>query len=269
MGTELLRHGVRPAACLELASVEQPALVTAIHRAYRDAGAEVLTTNTFGANRFRLAPHGLEHRVDELNRAAASLARSVAAEGGVVGSIGPSGEQATGPPADELRAAFREQASALAAGGVDLFLCETFGDVSELKTAILGIRDVSTLPILVTMTYRDDGRTPLGLTARSVVELLDDLDIAGIGVNCCTGDNTVGEVLGALGRSTSLPLVARPNAGQPVRVASAVQYPLGPGAFAELVMRWSPRVWMVGGCCGTTPAHIAAVRDLMGDFKAG
>jgi methionine synthase I (cobalamin-dependent) len=240
--------------------------VTAIHRAYRDAGAELLTTNSFGANRFRLAQHGLAHCVEELNRAAASLARTVAGEGRVVGSIGPSGEQHFRPPADELRAAFRAQASALAAGGVDLFLCETFGDVDELRAAILGIRDISTLPILAAMTYQEDGRTPLGLTPQLVVESIDDLDIAGIGANCCIGDNTVEEVLGAISRSTSLPLVARPNAGQPVKVAAGVRYPLSPGAFAELVIRLSAQVWLVGGCCGTTPAHIAAVRDLIGDL---
>jgi homocysteine S-methyltransferase len=264
MGTELLRHGVAASSCLEAANVERPALVESIHCAYRGAGAQMLTTNTFGANSFRLAWHSLSDRVDEFNRAAARLARDTAAGAQVAGSIGPSGLHGGLPPASELRAAFREQAAALSAGGVDLFLCETFGAVDELRAAVLGVREVSSLPILAMMTYRADGRTPLGLSPAAVVEALDDLDIAALGANCCIGDSTMEAVIAELSASTSLPLVARPNAGQPMKVDGILKYPLGTTEFAELLVRHSSRAWLVGGCCGTTPGHIRAAGDLLG-----
>jgi methionine synthase I (cobalamin-dependent) len=263
MGTELLRHGVPASSCLEAANVERPHLVESIHRSYRRAGSQVLTTNTFGANRFRLALHGQADRVHEFNHAAAQLARAAAGGAQVAGSLGPSGLQDDLPSARELRAAFRQQAAALFAGGVDLFLCETFGDLRELRAAILGVRDVSAFPILATMTYRSDGRTPLGLTPTAAVEALGDLDVAAVGANCCSGESSIEAVIEELSASTSLPLVARPNAGQPAKVGAALQYPLSTLGFAELIARLSSRAWLVGGCCGTTPAHISAAQELL------
>jgi methionine synthase I (cobalamin-dependent) len=261
MGTELLRRGVPASSCLEAANVDRPQLVESIHRSYRGAGAQMLTTNTFGANQFRLASHGQSHRVRELNRAGAELARAAATGAQVAGSIGPSGWHGDLPSASGLRAAFRQQAAALSAGGVDLFLCETFGDVHELRAAILGIRDVSPLPVLASMTYRSDGRTPLGLTPAAVVEALADLDIAAIGANCCIGDSSMEAVIEDLSACTSLPLMARPNAGQPVKVGEVLKYPLNIVDFADLIARLSSRAWLVGGCCGTTPAHIGAAGE--------
>jgi methionine synthase I (cobalamin-dependent) len=167
------------------------------------------------------------------------------------------------PSAPELRAAFRQQAAALSAGGVDLFLCETFGDIHELRAAILGIRDVSPLPILATMTYRSDGRTPLGLTPTAVVEALGDLDVAAVGANCCIGESSMEAVIEELSASTSLPLVARPNAGQPTKAGAVLKYPLSAVDFAELIARLSSRAWLMGGCCGTTPAHISVAYQLL------
>ena len=259
MGTELLRRGMPASCCLEAATMTHPELVRSIHRAYRSAGAQLLTTNSFGSNRYRLANRGLADHVAVFNRAAAELARSVAGNTPVAGAIGPSGEHAGLPPADQLRAAFREQAAALAQGGVDLFLCETFGDASELRAAVLGIRDVSALPIIASMSFRADGRTVSGAEPTAVMETLCGLDLAAIGANCCIGDNTIEKLVPALRELTSLPLVVRPNAGQPKLIGGAWTYPLGPEDFADLVARVSSAAWLVGGCCGTTPGHIAAI----------
>ena len=262
MGTELLRHGADPGSCLERLSLDRPELVLAIHCAYRAAGADLLTTNTIGANRFRLRAFGLERSVDLINRAAVSLARTAAHGATIAGSIGPSGERDRLPHDTELRAGFGEQAESLAAAGVDIFLCETFGDLHELRTAIQAIRAVAPLPILATMTYCDDGRTPLGLRPRQVADGLHDLGLAGIGANCCIGDTTVLGVIDALRQATSLPLVGRPNAGQPVMVGASLRYPLGPEQFGEMARCLSEKSSIVGGCCGTTPDHIAAARRL-------
>lgn len=261
MGTELLRRGLPASCCPEAATITHPDLVTSIHRAYRTAGAQLLTTNTFGSNRFRLAHRGLAEHVDAFNRAAARLARSIAGDALIAGSIGPSGEQTSPPTADELRSAFREQASALDQGGVDLFLCETFGDADELSAAVLGIRDVSPLPIITSMSYGPDGRTLTGIEPVAVVETLGDLDIAALGANCCIGDDTIEKVISALHALTDLPLVIRPNAGQPTLVGGRWTYPLGPRHFAKLIGRVQSKTWLVGGCCGTTPAHIAALHE--------
>jgi methionine synthase I (cobalamin-dependent) len=264
MGTELLRRGLPASCCLEAATITHPELVASIHRAYRVAGAQVLTTNTFGSNRFRLAHRSLADHTGDFNRSAARLTCSIAGGFLVAGSIGPSGAQGALPPVVELRAAFREQALALAEGGVDLFLCETFGDAGELRAAVLGIRDISELPIVASMSYGEDGRTLTGEEPAAVVESLGDLDIAAIGANCCIGESTIEKVIAALHDLTPLPLVVRPNAGQPRLTAGIWRYPLGPREFAKLIERVSSASWLVGGCCGTTPAHISAVHALRG-----
>ncbi len=261
MGTELLRRGLPASCCLEAATLTHPDLVRSIHRAYRTAGAQLLTTNTFGSNRFRLARRGLTDHTGDFNRAAARLTRSIAGDALIAGSIGPSGEQDRLPPENDLRAAFREQASALEQGGVDLFLCETFGDPGELRAAVLGIRDMSALPIIASMSYGPDGRTLTGVEPAAVVGTLGDLDITAFGANCCIGDGTIEQVITALHELTALPLVVRPNAGQPRLVGGRWTYPLGPRQFAELIARLKGATRLVGGCCGTTPAHIAALHD--------
>lgn len=258
MGTELLRAGFSSDRPLERANLEYPQVVLAIHEEYRRAGADMITTNTFGANRSRLLASTYADRVSDLNQAGVKLARGVANDVLVAGSMGPTGVHEEEEDYDACRAVFREQAAALNDAGVDLFSCETFGDTRELRAAIAGIRDVSDRPILAHMTYLPNGRTPRGDTPADVVEALHDLQIVAIGVNCAVGDGTVQEVVAALRAATSLPIIARPNAGQPVRVGSCWQYPLGPDDFAELVCELSNHADIVGGCCGTTPQHIAA-----------
>jgi methionine synthase I (cobalamin-dependent) len=250
--------------CLEAINLQHPDLVSALHAAYRSAGAEVLTTNTFGANRFRLAAHGRADQVHSINLAGARLAKSQARQALVAGSIGPTGLQPA--PSDDrtLVETYRQQASALHEGGVDVFSCETFGDVAELRAAIQGIRLASPRPIWAQMTYRANGRTPLGLTPAQVVSALADLPVDAIGVNCAVGENTVERVIAALRRATDLPLIAQPNAGRPVKSNGSWIYPLTPDEFADTVTRLSEHCSMISGCCGTTPEHIAAAATRIG-----
>jgi methionine synthase I (cobalamin-dependent) len=260
MGTELLRRG-HPVP-LEPLNLTAPDEVRAVHAAYREAGTALLTTNSFGANRFRLGPDADTSRLAAINRAAAELARDEARGALVAGSIGPGGQYRDRPSPEEMRHAFAEQASALHQGGIDLFWCETFGDVDELSAAVLGIRDVSSRPIVALMTYTAAGRTPTGLTPAAVVAAVADLPLAAIGVNCALGAGTVERVIRALHGETDLPLVAQPNAGQPIVTGREIRYPLDPAGFAALALRLAPMVATVSGCCGTTPEHIAAAHEL-------
>lgn len=266
MGTELLRRGAHPEGCLEALNLLPASPVSTIHREYRAAGAEVLTTNSFGANRFRLARHGMEHRVGEINGAAVALAREQADGALVAGCVGPSGIQASPPERAALLAAFREQAEALERGGVDLFSCETYGDVGELRAAVEAIRSVSSRPILAQLTYLADGHTPLGLSPTEVARELADLPIAALaalGVNCAVGHGTVVHVIHELRQATTLPLIAQPNAGEPVLRDGSWQYPLDPAAFLALTREILADVSFIGGCCGTTPEHIRALAQAM------
>jgi 5-methyltetrahydrofolate--homocysteine methyltransferase len=261
MGTELVRRGADPSGCLELLSLTNPALVSSIHADYRAAGADLLTTNSFGANSCRLRPYGMDRQVEQINRAAVQLARNQANGALVIGSVGPTGVQDGSLASESMRAVFREQATVLDAAGVDLFACETFGDVVELRAAILGIRDVSERPIFAQMTYTVNGRTPLGLTPSQVVDELSGLPVAAIGVNCAIGVDTTLQVMQELGQATDLPIIARPNAGEPVFSSGVAGYPIQPDEFAALLHQLAALAVIVGGCCGTTPEHISATRD--------
>jgi methionine synthase I (cobalamin-dependent) len=258
MGTELIRRGALREACLEEMNLSNPELLSAIHAEYRAAGAHVLTTNTFGANRFRLESHGLQARMLPINVAATGLARAECGDGLVAGSVGPSGLRPL-PDSEALQAAFREQAEVLDPE-VDLFVCETFGDLEELRAAVLGIAAVSSRPIVALMAYRIDGRTPLGLTPSEVVQGLQDLPVWAIGVNCAVGLDTAERVAHELVTISDRPIVVQPNAGEPVISEGSISYPVDPESFALLAGRLSGVAAGFGGCCGTTPAHIAAAR---------
>lgn len=260
MGTELLRRGIVTLPCLEMANLHYPELVASIHAEYIAAGAEILTTNTFGANQFRLGRHRLSARQRELNLAGARLARQAAGEALVAGSIGPSGEHRNRPASQRLFAAFREQAAALLEGGVDLFSCETFGDVEELRVAVTAIRDVSDRPIVAQMTFTSLGTTPLGLSPAAVAAAMSDAPIVALGVNCARGWGTAERVVAELKHATDIPLAAHPNAGEPIKTNGALVYPIGPAEFAAMAVRLAPHVCILGGCCGTTPEYIAALR---------
>jgi methionine synthase I (cobalamin-dependent) len=253
--------------CLEELNLSAPGVVRSVHAGYRRAGADVITTNTFGANDFRLAETGFAERMGEINRSGVRLARHEAGGRLVAGSIGPTGLRDL-PGHPHLRAAFRMQAATLSSEGVDLFVCETFGDIEELCCAILGIRDVSDRPIVAHMTYGSDARTPLGLEPPEVVARFRELPVDAIGVNCAVGEGTTERVTALLRIHTSLPIVAQPIAGKPTVHEGQLRYPLDPGAFAALTTRLAATASHIGGCCGTTPRHIRAARIALGAESA-
>jgi methionine synthase / methylenetetrahydrofolate reductase(NADPH) len=265
MGSRLL--AIDPAATrpVDLLSLELPDLVRLVHRGYRDAGATVLTTNTFGANRFRLGSRA--HLVEQLNRTSVRLAREEEGSCLVAGSVGPSGLKENLPNYEELRTGFREQAEALHSEGVDMFVCETFGDLGELMAAIAGIRDVSSLPLIALMTYGPTVRTASGHSPTQIAEALSRLPIDAIGVNCAVGDDTAELVVRELSAATNVPIAALPNAGKPLRNADGMRYPLEAEGFAALAVRLSSFASIVGGCCGTSAEHIAGARSALEQAK--
>jgi methionine synthase / methylenetetrahydrofolate reductase(NADPH) len=262
MGTMLYSRGVYINRCYDELNLVQPDLVREIHRAYVKAGAEILETNTYGANRLKLARHGLDDRLAEINVRAAALARDAAGERlCVAGAMGPLGVRIEpyGPTArDEARAAFREQAQALLEGGVDLYVLETFADLDEIHEAIAAVRDVSQLPIVAQMVIRDDGRTPYGTEDAWLAEKLGDWGADVVGLNCSVGPSAMVAAAERMLAATQRPLSMQPNAGLPREVDGRTMYMASAeymGTYAARLIRKGVR--FVGGCCGTTPEHVA------------
>lgn len=264
MGTMLYAKGVYINRCYDELSLTQPDLVRDIHRAYVKAGAEILETNTYGANRPKLARHGLDDRVREMNVAAAQLARSAAGERVyVAGALGPLGLRIEpyGPTArEEARGFFREQAEALVEGGVDLFVLETFADLEEIHQAILGVRDASELPIVAQMVIREDGTTAFGSDVALLAERLGEWGAEVVGLNCSVGPSAMLGAADRLMAATSRPVVMQPNAGLPRQVDGRTMYMASPEYMASYAARMIRKgVRLIGGCCGTTPEHVAAM----------
>lgn len=268
MGTMLHGGGVSLDRSLPELNISHPDLVRSIHRAYLGAGADVIETNTFGASRLRLARFDLADQVSELNRAGAHLAREAQRQGGsptalVAGSISPVSPAGLGyrlPPRD-LRDAFREQIEALVEGGVDLLVFETFGNLAELVEGVTVAKAASDRPIIAQMTFVEDGRTLGGDSPEDVATTLAGLGVAALGANCTLGPQGLLDVLVELSRWSTLTLAAQPNAGPPTLVGGHFQYSAAdPGYFGRHARRFVELgATLVGGCCGTTPAHIAAV----------
>ncbi len=266
IGTELYRRGVFINVCYDELNLKRPEVVREVHGAYRNAGAEILETNTFGANRVRLEHFGLGDRVAEINRSGAQLARGVAGDDlFVAGSVGPLGIRIEpyGPTArEEARAFFKEQAEALAEGGVDLFIIETFSDLSEIEQAILGCRDAADLPIVAQMTIHTDGKTVYGVDPARIAVHLDEADADVIGLNCSVGPALILKAVQKMVEVTNKPLSAMPNAGLPREVEGRKMYMASPDYFSKYTRRLvQAGVRFVGGCCGTTPEHTRVMRD--------
>ncbi len=264
MGTMLYGRGVFLNICYDELSLRQPDLVRDIHREYVRAGAELLETNTFGANPLKLAHYGLAAETEAINAAAARLAREASgSRAAVAGAIGPLGirlEPYGETSEDEARDAFSRQVRGLLDGGVDGFIIETFSDVSEARAAVAAIRAVSDLPVIVQMTVGTDGKTAYGTDPETFGPRLAALPVQAIGVNCSVGPSGVLEAIEKLTRVVTLPLSAQPNAGLPREVGDRKIYMASPeymASFARRMVEAGAR--FVGGCCGTTPEHIKAI----------
>jgi homocysteine S-methyltransferase len=268
MGTMLYARGAFLNVCYDELCIRQPDLVRDIHEAYVKAGAEIIETNTFGANPRKLAQYGLGADTEALNTAAARLARAAAgSRAAVVGAIGPLGvrmEPFGETGADEAEAEFRRQARGLLAGGVDGFILETFSDVAEVRAAVRAVRSVSDLPLIAQMTVGIDGRTAYGTAPNVFGPELEAMGADVIGVNCSVGPQGVLEAVEALAQVTARPLSAQPNAGLPREVGDRKIYMASPEYMASYARRMvEAGARLVGGCCGTTPDHIRAVAGFL------
>ncbi len=264
MGTLLYSKGIFLNVCYDELNIRQPDVIRDIHRDYVRAGAELIETNTFGANPVKLAHHGLAADTEAINEAAARLARDAAGDrAAVVGAIGPLGiriEPFGETSVEEARAAFARQAAGLLAGGVDGFLLETFSDVEELRAAVDAIHGISDLPIIAQMTVGEDGRTQYGTAPSAFGPAIAAMGVDVIGVNCSVGPHGVLEAIEHLARVVTLPLSAMPNAGLPRDVEGRKMYMASPeymATYARRMVEAGARI--VGGCCGTTPEHIKAI----------
>jgi homocysteine S-methyltransferase len=269
MGTQLYARGIPYERCFDELNLLQPDLVQAVHREYIAAGAEAIETNTFAANRVRLAAYGLESKVRDINFRGVKIAREareVSGESvflaGSVSSVGqPLAPVGTITP-DEVRGIFVEQMEALLEAGVDLLVLETFSNLAELREAVHAARSVSVdLPLVIEVSVAEDGTTLTGATPEEVVQALEALPVDAVGVNCGVGPQSALDAIARMAARTQRPLVAMPNAGHPTTQGGRQMYVSTPEYFADYARRFaSAGVSIVGGCCGTTPAHIAAMR---------
>ena len=278
MGTMLYARGVPLDTCFDVLNESDPKIVQSIHTEYIQAGADCIETNTFGANRFKLGMHGSAGRVREINRSGARLARDVRESMGrdifVLGSIGPLGRYLAplgSVEPDDARAAFFEQAEGLLEGGVDAFIVETFSDPVEMEQAVLAIRALTDLPIVAQVAFTDDGVTFFGRAPGTVVRALRELPIQAVGANCSVGSSTLYDILEQmLPEAGGLPVVIQPNAGLPSRMGERLIYLSSPAYMADYAARMvSAGARMVGGCCGTTPQHIRAMREALDRLVPG
>ncbi len=268
-GTNYQDMGIEPGVAPEEWVVDQPGQVQELHRRFVEAGSDIVLTCSFGGTSLRLADEALHGRAIEVNRRAAELARESVGDGVLVaGSLGPTGHLAEplGPLTRHLAVStYAEQAAALASGGVDLLVLETFFSLDEGLWALEGIQSASDLPLVVSYSFDQGTRTMMGLTPTQVVDAFAPLGIAAIGANCgkslADTDLIVDELAAAAG---ALPLWVKPNAGVPRMVGDSVIYDAGPDDLATHVRGYVDRgARIVGGCCGSTPAHIAAIARVL------
>jgi len=265
MGTMLYSKGVFINQCYDELNVRAPELVRDVHAQYVNAGADVIETNSFGANRVKLTQYGLQDQVHELNRAAAAVARAAADDRALVaGAIGPLGVRLEpfGPTSkEEAREIFREQMAGLVDGGIDLFILETFSDLDEIEQAILAARAADpSKPLIAQMTIGADCLTPYGAAPDAVARALDTWGADVIGVNCSVGPQTILECIEKMAPHTRRKLSAQPNAGMPRDVGGRSMYMASPeymATYARHLVQAGAKI--VGGCCGTTPDHIHAM----------
>src|SRR5919108_47952 len=270
MGTLLYAKGVFINRCYDELNLSQPELIRGVHQDYLQAGAEVIETNTFGANAFRLARHGYADEVREINVAGAQLARGAIKEREVfiAGSVGPLGiriEPLGKTSLEEARAAFAEQIEALVEGGVDAVFLETFGSLEELHQAVLAARQVDPdLPVVAHVTIDEDGNALDGSSPETFASKLTEWDVDVLGCNCSVGPVTMLEAMERVRAVTQLPLAAQPNAGMPRSVEGRNIYLCSPEYMASYTKKFvAAGVRLVGGCCGTPPEHIRTMKSAL------
>ncbi len=271
MGTLLYMRGVSYERSFDEQNLSNPRIVLDVHRDYIKAGSEIIETNTFGANQVRLRNFGLENRVGEINLKGAKIAREAREIEGreifVAGSMGPLGKPLSPLGKISLEEAFevfQRQAEALLAGGVDLFIVETFSDLPEIEQAVKAIRSACRLPIIASMTFDEEGKTFMGYTVEEVARALESLDVEIIGANCSVGPQTMLDVAGRLRNATSRMLSIQPNAGLPRYVDGRFVYLSSPEYFARYAGEYlDVGVKVIGGCCGTTPEYISALSEML------
>jgi methionine synthase I (cobalamin-dependent)/5,10-methylenetetrahydrofolate reductase len=271
----MLHDAVGAVRCFDELNTLEPEAVFRVHQAYIEAGAQLIETNTFGANRFKLAPLGLGDEVQRLNSRGVKIAReareSAPREVLIAGSIGPLGigVQARHPEPQQILSVFREQALALEERGVDLYVLETFSYIEELLLAIEAIRSFSGLPIIAQLTYAEEGTTYGDVRPLLAASLLKDKNVQAIGANCTLGPQSLLPILQELANAGAVPVSGMPNAGFPKREGDRIVYPKSsPAYFAEFAREAAALgVRILGGCCGTTPAHIGAMAEAVKSLR--
>ena len=272
MGTMLMAAGLEQGAPPEEWNVNHPDRVQAVHRAYIEAGSNIILTNSFGGTSFRLKLHSLQDRVAELNRAAAANARAEADAAGrpvlVGGSIGPTGELFTPMGTmtfEEAKAAFAEQAAALDEGGADILWVETMSDLEEVRAAVEGAKSVSNLPVAATMTFDTHGHTMMGVSPAKALEVMRSFGLAALGANCGNGPAEIEGVIRTMhGLDPDMFLIAKSNAGIPHWVDDELYYDGTPEVMGEYTKRvFGLGASLIGGCCGSSPAHIKAMAEAL------
>jgi homocysteine S-methyltransferase len=273
-GTELYKRGIFINRCFEEANISDPTMVRDLHREYAEAGAEVLTTNSWGAGYYKLKGHNLQGKLREINIAAARIAREVAGDRlHVAGSVGPLGKRMEpygelSP--DEVFKAFRDQIDALVEGGVDLILLETFADVGEAEQAIAAARSVKPdMPVFASMTIDLSGRLLTGMSVEDAFKRIAATKVDVLGLNCSVGPQPMLAAVKKIAGSFDIPLIIQPNAGLPKEVDGRMIYMSTPEYFAQYAKYFMQEgVEIVGGCCGTTPDHIKAMSRTLRQFRA-
>src|SRR4029077_13618485 len=271
----LLHETVGAVRCFDELNMTEPEAVFRVHHSYIAAGAQIIETNTFGANRFKLAPIGLGDDVHRLNSRGVKIAReareSAAREVLIAGSIGPLGlgVQSRHPEPDEIREIFHEQALALEERGVDLFCLETFTYIEEIELAIDAIRSFSGLPIIAQLTYSEEGTTYGDLRPADAAARLKNKNVQIIGANCTLGPQALLAILQELAAVDDLRVSGMPNAGFPKREGDRIVYPKSSPEYFALFAREAAAlgVRLLGGCCGTTPAHIRAMAEAVKSLR--
>ncbi len=272
MGTMLHTRGIPIDRCFDELNLTNPAVVAEVHREYIEAGAQIILTNTFSANRFKLKKHGLADKLDEINRAGVELAKRVAAASSkdvlIAGDVGPLGVRLAPfgrVQPEQARAAFAEQISALCSAGADLIVIETMNDLYEAREAVHAAKDTCTRPVVVSATFTRDDRTILGDSPEKAARVLTESGANVIGVNCSGGPTQLLRILKQMRQAApQMKFWVKPNAGWPEQVSGRIMYPADPEYFGDYALSFrTAGASIVGGCCGTTPAHIASMRKAL------